>query len=943
MAANAVDNRADLEKQAQQYRNLLGVDDLDALTDQLLLLRKAQQKDRPQPRRIYDLGGPLPENGIEVVSMDPHDRLAIEPARRPRRALASWGLAGRCVKVTSVAPFGFARIRFALPAKKIAHLYAGTIVAACWDSNLERFRLIPASGYSETGEYMFAQVTRPGIFTAVGLPRDPRTLLALRLLATLAPWAQAARMKGAPFVQPMFEALLKQPLVRQFAQDPALLDTFGYRESDFPVRLDRLDDLDFSGGALDEVLDRLPELDLLDVLGDPNRMIKLVPDLRLPDEWPMPRGSWECLGPVNVTGRIKALAIHPEDGNILYAGAAGGGVWKTTNGGRDWFPTMHDERSLAIGGLALAPSNPDVLYAATGEWTGNSDQPETPSGMGGGVYRTSDGARNWHLCGGIGSFLCTSVAIHPSDPDRVFVGGNRGLHRSQDGGITWQTVETRGDALSAPVGPVTSVVFAHNAPDRVFTSVHRHGVYRSDDGGDSWRLLTMETNGIPSGEEANAPKIALGRDGACGSNFVAVKMDDAIYASSDGGEHFTFISEMPDGSSSMIPWCNMIGVHPGNEALLFAGGSNLHRSEDGGTTWTKVGGYGTPVHEDQQFIVFHPADDKQSYLANDGGVWVSNDGGVEWQTVSRGLVAAQAYDVSVSDGPALRYGASLHDFSAHLFDGKDDWVSLGWGEGGSINFVPGRSDEVYADSQWSNMMRFQRVASGAWELIEDCPDTALGASQPVAISRSHPYGLLAIDADRQTLLRRLDDRSFDWPVALHLSDAEFTSVAIAPSDHRHAYAGDTKGRIWHSGDAGATWAQIWKSQIHGDEINHIAACRWDARRFYICVGDTKRSAVYRGEVAGNACTLLQLAVAGLTETRGRPDSEGYAAILDTRFEDSLLALRGTSLAYSFDGGMNWGTINNNLPNAKMMAAAVRETDWSCFLATHGAGVIRRPI
>jgi photosystem II stability/assembly factor-like uncharacterized protein len=935
-----IDNRDDLEKRAERYREVLGVEDLDALTDQLLTLRRARRKDGPRPRRAYDAGGSLPKSGLEVVPLDPDERLAVAPSRRPRRALASWGLAGRCVKVTSAAPFGFARIRFALPAKRLGHLYPGTIVAARWDPNLGRFRLIPASGYSETGEYVYAQITRPGIFTAVGLPRDPRLLLSLRLLATLAPWTRATIEGGAPIAQPMFEALLKQRLIRQIVENGKLLEGFGYRQSDFPARLE---DLNFTGGALDFVLNKLPELDLLDVLDDPNRMIKPVPDLRLPDEWPLPRGRWESLGPVNLTGRIKTLAIHPEDGDVLYAGAAGGGVWKTTNGGHDWHPTMHDERSLAIGGLALAPSNPDVLYAATGEWTGHDDHPKTPSGMGGGVYRTTDGARNWHLCGPIDSYLCTCVAVHPSDPDRVLVGGNRGLHRSRDGGITWQTVAPGGDTRSAPVGPVSSVILAPDAPDRVFAGVHQQGVYRSTDGGDSWRLLTMEANGIPSGEAANAPKIALGRDGSRGSNFVAVKMDDWIYASADGGERFTQIGEMPDRSSSMIPWCNLIAVHPGDDDILLAGGTNLHRSDDGGRTWTKVGGYGTAVHEDQQFIVFHPADKKRIYLANDGGVWASNDGGIEWRTVSRGLVAAQAYDIGVSDGPALRYGASLHDFSAHIFDGKEDWISLGWGESGSIDFVPGRSDEVYADSQWSNLMRFRRNVGSGWETVEDGPDTALHASQSIAISAKHPYEMLAIDVDSRSLLRRPEAQSMDWPVALELPDAEFTSVAIAPSDHRHAYAGDSEGRLWRSVDAGTTWANIWRSPNRGDQITHIAACRWDAHRFYICAGDTKRSTMYRGEVAGDACSLFRLNDFDPAQIRHTHNGNRYAAILESKFEDSLLALGGTCLAYSFDGGWSWDAAKNNLPKTRMMAGTVREADWSCFLATHGAGVFKRSL
>jgi len=878
----------------------LGVDDLDAFSDQLLTLRRAQRKRGPRPRRDYDPGGVLPPEGMEVVALEPGDRLSIGPTRRPRKALTSWGLTGRCVKVMAPAPFGFARVRFALPETYTRHLFTGTIVAARWDPQAKRFRLVPASGYSETGAYVYAQITRPGIYTAVGLPRDPRVLSALRLLQTL-----------------------------------------GCASSEFLAQADLLQGLDTND--LDEMHGRLPELDLLELVGVPNGMQKPVPDPRLSDDWPTPRGRWECLGPANVPGRIKALAINPQGGRIIYAGAAGGGVWKSTDAGGSWFPTMCEEPSLAIGGLAIAPADPDVLYAATGEWTGDSERPKTPSGMGGGVFRSSDGAGHWQLCGAIDSTMCTTVAVHPENADRVFVGGNRGLHRSDNGGLTWRTLAEGDSAQPAPAGPVTSVVFAHDKPDLVFAGVHRRGVFRSDDGGEHWHLLDRETNGLPGGEAANAPKIALGRHGIRGSDFVAVKMGDAVYTSVDGGNRFALLAEMPDSAKSMMPWCNLMAVHPENEHLLFAGGTNLHRSDDGGASWAQVGGYGTEVHEDQQFIVFDPAGGNRIYLANDGGVWVSNDGGRQWQTTSRGLVAAQAYDVSVSDGPALRVAASLHDESAHIFDGSSDWTDLGWGEGGSVMFVPGRSDELYADSQWSNLMRFRRRAHGEWEVVEDGPDTALHADQPLAVSRRKPHDVLAIDADRRSLLRHRAGRSPDWPIVLCLPDAKLTCVAIAPSDRRLAYAGDSEGRVWHSGDAGAAWSQLGGAQRLGGAIANIAVSRWDARRFYLGVRIEGAPSMFRGDLSDGSCTLHPLAGIAPTGGQRQVGFDGYAAVLEGRYEDTLLAILENDIAFSFDGGMSWQTAGHGLPNVRLMRGAVRETDWTLYVATHGAGVFRRAL
>ena len=859
----------------------------------------------PRLRRDYDRATTLPAGGMEVVSLDPNDQLQVARSRRPQKALASWGLTGRYVKVSSPAPFAFARLRFALTARNIRHIFNGTIAVVRWDSKSDRFRLVPASGYEKDGCYAFAQITQSGVYTAVGLPRDPRVLVLLRLMSALLPQAESAVRNETSPSRPLLELLRRQRNIRAIAKDATLLNALGYAGEDLTGPVDPLEAFELDDGDLASLTARLPEFDLMELTGGPMRVIKPIPEPRLPDEWPTPPGQWECLGPANVPGRIKSLAIDPRDGRVLYAGAAGGGVWKSTDGSRSWFPTMSNERSLAIGGLGIAPSNPDVLYAATGEWTGNDERPVTPSGAGGGVYRSSDGARRWHLCNGIESIMCMSVAVHPQDADCVFVGGNRGLHHSVDGGLTWRTIRNVEDADALPVGPVTSVVFIHDFPKVIFAGVHRRGIFRSNDGGKRWRLLDGGSTGLPIGDAANAPKIGVGRRGRRGSNFVSVKMGDDVYVSDDLGRSFNFLADMDDRASSMMPWCNLVAVHPENDSLIFAGGTNLHRTDDGGATWTKVAGYGTRVHEDQQFIVFDPSDGDRAYLANDGGVWLSKDCGRNWKLASRGILAAQAYDIDVSDGPVLRCGASLHDASAHIFDGRDDWISLGWGEGGYVKFVPGCPDEVYADSQWSNLMRFRRSEGGTWEAVENGPDTAPGCRRPIAVSRTKSLRVLAIDADGRSIVRQTHDSPGLWPVTLSLADATFTAVAVDDTDHRFAYAGDTKGRIWQSRDEGKSWAELWQAPHSRASISDLVVSRRNARRIYVAVASSAGPTVYRGDLDGDTCPMIELPGFGLEASSGQPGVEGGIAIAEGRYDDCLIAVQRNYVGFSTDGGMTW--------------------------------------
>ena len=890
-------NRADLERRAARYKEILQVSDLGQLTEELVSLQRATHENRAHPRKAYDLAHDLPSAGIEVIPSDPEVHMEIAWSEGPAAVARSWGTVGRYVTVKASSPFSFARIRFAVPTAEVAHLHIGTLIAARWDARSKAFRMMPASGYNETAGYAYAQISRPGTYALVGLPRDHWHMLTLRAISALARFDQVSG-SGA--------GILRQRLLDLLAEHG------GLETAQMP-------------GATG------PELDLLDMLDGPLGAVGSICHLRLPETWPAPRSEWHRVGPSNVAGRIKALAMHPENGDVIYAGAAGGGVWKTVNGGREWHPTMQNELSLAIGALAIAPSDPDVLYAATGEWTGKVERPETPSGMGAGVYRTSDGGRSWYLCGSIGSFLCTSLAVHPSNPDCVFVAGNNGLHHSIDGGIKWQSVAL-GAQYAEGRDAVSSVVFFDDNPRRIFAGVHRVGVYRSDDGGDTWHLLGAG-KGMSHGEPMDAPKIAVGRRGLPSARVVAVKAGDRTYRSVDGGEHFACAGTLPDRASSMIPWCNVIAVDPARDDCLFAGGTSLYRTADAGVSWGKVAGYGTDVHEDQQAIVFDPAESSRMYLANDGGVWRSTNGGVDWEAAHHGLLAAQLYTVSLSEAPPLRYAATLHDADAQIWSLGGGQSDLNNGEGGAITFVPGSSDALWASSKWSSLARYRRGADNTWEQVEDGPDATLQGRQSFAASRHDANLVLTISYDRRSLLRRPPQGGVDWPVRLQLPDASLTSVVTAEADDLSAYAGDTKGRLWGSRDAGESWTCLWQAPTPNPVLS-LAPCRWCPERLFVCLGNGFQRAVYRVELAEEvwACELSQ-------HNPGWALRYGVTQILCTGFEGCLAALGKTDVLYSFDGGWSWSTSRNAPPRVTMMAGTV---DHSGFLtlATHGLGVLR---
>ncbi|HEX8905631.1 MAG TPA: hypothetical protein VF771_12345, partial [Longimicrobiaceae bacterium] len=530
----------------------------------------------------------------------------------------------------------------------------------------------------------------------------------------------------------------------------------------------------------------IPEVDLVDLVDWPG-VAKLDLPLRLVFPRPCPR--WTSLGPVNVTGRIGVLAIHPTDGNTLYAGATGGGVWKTSTGGTNWSARMSEELSLAIGGLGIAASDPDVLYAATGEWTAGIGAPVDPVTTGVGVYRSANAGVDWDLCAPIPSNTCSSVAVDPTNANRVFVGGNLALHRSTNGGASWDVPV--GKVHGVFDGEISDVVMAHDDPNRLYIGVHRAGVYRTTDGGATWTPLAT---GIDTGMVADSPKISLGRAGVHGSSFVAVKMGERVYTSIDGGTTFTRQADV-GGPIWYFAWTNVIAVDPTNESVLLAGAVSLYRSTDGGATWSYSG---AGVHSDNQGIVFDPANHNHVYVATDGGIWRSTDNGVTWAFTSGGLVATHFYNMSVSQTPTLRYGGAIQDDSGYAYTGVAEWTSLGLGEGGYLEYDPNNENVLYHDTWFSGLLKSTN-GGATWSNLGF--NTDLWYGEPLAIARTSSNRLLAIMSG--TTLRRSTDGGATWANVLAPAGVSFTAVRFAPSDDNHAYAGSNDGRVWHSADGGA--------------------------------------------------------------------------------------------------------------------------------------------
>jgi photosystem II stability/assembly factor-like uncharacterized protein len=413
---------------------------------------------------------------------------------------------------------------------------------------------------------------------------------------------------------------------------------------------------------------------------------------------------WYPIGPRNVNGRVKALAVDPTDPNILYAGAASGGVWKSSDGGQTWDALWDAQESLAVGAMGIASSTPSTVYAGSGEWTPGYGA----SYPGAGVYVSTDAGATWSVRSGCRCRRIGALVVDPSDSSRLWICGDAGLERSEDGGLNWTLL--RGDT-------VTDIVFEPGSTSTIYIAVLSTGYFKSTDYGTSFNPLP----GAPTGAGVAFPKMAIGVSGAHGTGFLVIRSAGVIQTSTDGGASFTAIAGTH--GTGYNGWCDVVACAPDDENIIFSGGVGLDRTADGGVTWS-----GLPVHSDQHAAVFAPSNSNIVYFANDGGVYRSSDKGATLVKVSNGLVITQFYNIGFWRTLSNVIGGGAQDNATNYTTSGLTWLPVWKNDGGWFVIDPTDPRVMYAEGQ--NAYLAKSTDGGAtW---------TMGGGAPISIFESGP-------------------------------------------------------------------------------------------------------------------------------------------------------------------------------------------------------------
>jgi len=595
---------------------------------------------------------------------------------------------------------------------------------------------------------------------------------------------------------------------------------------------------------------------------------------------PTSGGRWSMIGPTNIGGRIVDLALDPQRSDTVYAAAASGGLWRSTDAGATFETAWPDDLTQAMGSVAAAPDG--TLYVGTGE--------ANPGGgsvtyTGTGLYRSTDRGRSWANVGLRDSGAIGGIVIDPRDPRRIFAaasgslfnpGGDRGVYLSTDAGRSWARVlapanETTGatEVMFDPHDPLRmyAVLWDHiRRPEQRSYSGTGSGVYRSTDGGVSWSRLdglappAADLGRIGLGLAPSQPNLLYA---VVGRGELSVNRFGGFFASTDGGDTWTRMpetQELLDSQSTFAWWFGKVWVNPDDARNVHFAGVPLVTTRDGGRTWTFED---DTIHVDHHAMVWDPRYPSRVYLGNDGGVYRSDQDGNGGWVKSTYQPFMQFYSAAITPQDTSRVSGGTQDNGSLRSWGGPDFNEYAGGDGEENLINPTDRNNVFACYQYGNCFRSVDGGDTTRMFSDDTTSDRRNWFTPLQFDPTDP-DVMYYGGNR---LNRSTDNGLTWtPISPDLTGGPgqdtypygtISTVAAAPSDPRTLYVGTDDGRVWISRDLGASWRLVLSGQPW---VTRVAVDERDARTVYVTLSGY-RSASYRPHVmvsrnAGSSWTDL---------------------------------------------------------------------------------------
>ena len=632
-------------------------------------------------------------------------------------------------------------------------------------------------------------------------------------------------------------------------------------------------------------------------------------------------------------GRIRAIAIHPTNPSIVYAGSASGGVWRTNNGGATWTPLTDNQCSLNTGSIAIDPVNPNIVYVGTGEPTQSN---------GCGLLRSFDGGTSWTEINGAGVLAPVNgtqttrayrIRVAPStagtqNTSVVLYAANNGLHRSTNSGAAWTTVLS-GFITDVEFDPANdNIVWAARATAGSTTN----GVYRSTDRGATWSQVYVTGSTVQRISLAVSPSAP---NAVWAVEIVATRMDKLVRFDGASATPTVLTAQGVYGGQSRLDFGTqstynlVLEVDPQDANTVILGGSRMYRSRDGGQSFSVVA---YDLHVDWHAFEYAPSDPNVIVGGNDGGVHASYDRGNSWVSRNTNIAVTQFY-------PGIAVHPTIPDFIAGgLQDNSSLWgfgsgfwtMSAPSGDGGWNAFSPANSNVFWTTSYGTGfIVRVTRNPLGTGISQTQRGFTSSDRKQFLSPMVIDPTNSATLYYATYRLWRTLNEGSA-WAVLtpdLSKGSGTITSVAISPVDARVIWVGTSDGNVQLSQDAGATFA-IVSSALPNRSVTDIAPDVTLAGRAVITHSGTGTGHVYSTDDFGVNWVNLSGAL---------PDIP-FNAVVAVPGTPRLFVAGDVGIYESTDNGASWSVANQGFPNARVLDLVYQAATGNLYASTYGRGL-----
>jgi len=663
--------------------------------------------------------------------------------------------------------------------------------------------------------------------------------------------------------------------------------------------------------------------------------------------------NWELAGPINIGGRITDLAIHPSSPATWYVGAATGGIFKTINEGNDWENIFTEAPVISIGDVAIDPNDENVIYAGTGEANSSSQ-----SFIGNGIYKSVDAGVNWEHIGLENSAYIGRIVVDHSNSNRVFVAATgtlfspneeRGIYRSDDGGLTWDrklfvTDSTAAvDIVQHPTDP--SILYA-SMWERMRGREYRRsggfssGIYKSIDGGDNWDELTI---GLPDHSGVGRIGLAIAKSNPevlyafYDRQSVGSYSFEGIYKTIDGGANWyqTNDGNITDMNSSFGWYFGQIRVDPSNEDRAYALGVALCRTENGGASWEIIADYGNmnEIHVDHHALTIDETTGR-IVEGNDGGLYTSYDFGNNWDKLEN-IPLTQFYAIEMDfQNPARIYGGTQDNSTIRTMTGAlDDWEVILGGDGFYCKVDHSNPNIIYAESQWGNLHR--STNGGVWfeYIAGQMSGDRKNWSSPLAM---HPIDSAILYFGTYRIWKTTNSGNHWTAVSLDLTDGDFgtsyhtvSTIAVNPNYSNVIIAGTDDGNVHVSIDEGSNWTDI-TAGLPDRWVTRVAGDPFDMNTIYVTVSgfrwDEPYPHVFKSTDLGQNWNDI---------SSNLPQLPMNCIIPDLEVPDRIFVGSDAGVFFTENGGDEWQSLSDGLPNVPVIDMLIHNPTRTLLIGSYG--------